>query len=119
MHKSLIGFLAALALCVGCSSTSDSNKMTCETAKSAYEAYQVLVASGAVDIDPKTVAYVKIAAAFLDMYCGWSQQMAPAASVVGGVKVGPMTQYPSGKAVEPTSDVIGVCDANGVPVVTP
>ena len=81
----------------GCSSMDkDSKKMTCDTAQQAYLAYQALIASGVVDVDPETVAYVKLAASFLGMYCGWTPVQSGAALTKG----------------EPST----VFDSNGVPV---
>ena len=97
--KQLSIIIACSALLfAGCSSTNndDTKKMTCETALQAYTAYQALIASGAVDVDPQTVAYVKIAASFLGMYCGWT----PVATGIVGAKDSRATVF----------------DSNGVPI---
>ena len=97
--RTTIAILAAMVMVLsGCSSMDkDSKKMTCDTAQQAYLAYQALIASGVVDVDPETVAYVKIAASFLGMYCGWT----PETVVLTGAK-----------GVERGT----VFDANGVPI---
>jgi hypothetical protein len=97
MTTKLFAFACAALLLAGCSSTNtDSTKLTCETAQQAYTAYQALLASGAVDVDPQTVAYVKVAASFLGMYCGWT----PATTGIASAK----------------GDPPPVFDANGVPI---
>ncbi len=97
MYKSLIGFIAALALCVGCASNNDSKQVACDNAEKAYLAYQALIAAGAIDVDKDTIAKAKLAAAVLGMYCGWDMQLTTAKN---GAKAVP------------------VYDGNGVPVLT-
>jgi len=97
--KQLFLALASITfLLIGCSSTNNADEMiTCETSQKAYIAYQTLLASGAVDIDPQTVAYVKLAASFLSMYCGWTPETV-AVATAKSVKLNP------------------VFDSNGVPI---
>ena len=58
----------ASALLVGCL-TPQQKQWTCDTARVAYEAYQVAETAGL--LDPATVAEARLAAAFLNAYCGW------------------------------------------------
>jgi len=101
-NLTIVALTSMLLFGAGCSSTQqeDIKKFTCETAQSAYLAYQSLIAAGAVEIDAKTVAYVKAAAAFLSQTCGWDTQFALATK--GGER-----------------GFTPVVDANGVPYLMP
>ena len=81
--KTLLLAIACAVVIAGCATNNDTNQVVCENAQKAYLAYQALVASG-VEIDAEMQANVKIAAAVLSMYCGWTPVMAAVPGAKGG-----------------------------------